>query len=101
MVRQLAETGFIQGRLRKPVIRPRGAILRTPPIWAYIQDGVGRGQRIGEYFITGLRAMWTASRGIRRGSKSGGTREHRNGWGTMFRTSRPTLIPRITWGRSS
>src|SRR5260370_38517610 len=95
-----AATGFIPGRSRKQEIRPRGAILRIPRVWAYILDGAGPGLRTGAYFTIARRATWTASLGIPRESKSGGTRARKNGWATTYPISKLIQSPRITWARS-
>src|SRR5260370_25955491 len=96
-----AATGFIPGRSRKQEIRPRGAIPRTPRVWAYILDGAGPGLRTGAYFTIARRATWTENPGIPRENKFAGTRALKNGWAKMCRTSKPTPSPKITWARAS
>ena len=55
----------------------------------------------GEYVPPHIDAIWTASRGMRRGGKFGGTKPRKNGPATTCRTSRPIPSRRITWARSS
>src|SRR6267378_2034624 len=100
MVQHRAATGFTPAHSRKRAIRQHGAILQTLQIWAYILAGAGPGQRIGAYSTTARRATWTASPGIQRESKSGGTKARKNGWATTYPTSKLIPSPRITWARS-
>src|SRR6266850_1345636 len=99
--RHHAGIGFTAARSRKREIRRHGAILRTPQIWAYILAGAGPGRRIAEFFTTARRATGTASPGIQRESKSGGTRARKNGLATTSWTSRSTPSRKITWARLS
>src|SRR5258708_40258409 len=101
MARRGAATGFIPGHSPKREIRLGGAILRTLRVWVYIRDGDGPGPRIAACSTIARRVTSTASPGILREHKSGGTKANKNGLATMYRISKPIPNRKITWGRSS
>src|SRR6266404_5032897 len=88
MVRRLAATGFTPAHSPKREIRLRGAIRRTLRVWVCIRDGDGPGPRIAVCSTIARRVTWTASPGILRENKSGGTKANKNGLATTYRTSR-------------
>ena len=98
VLRQLDLLRFLD---RGGPLNSRAAARKIPPASASIRTGPGRGRRIAACSTTAPPAISTASRGIHRGGRSGGTKAPRNGSATTFPISRPIRIPRTTWGRSS
>jgi len=81
MVRRPAATGFTPAHSPRQAIRPRDPnSLRSPRVWVCIRDGAGPGLRIAASSTIARRATWTASPGIQRESKSGGTKASKMGW---------------------
>ena len=85
----------------RPDRKSSGEAQRIHPEWAFFPTGRGRGRPTGACFTIALPAIRMASRGTRIASRSGGTKRRASGWATTCRTSNPTPIPKIIWGRSS